>query len=193
MAAPPTEPTPGPASEPDVYVRGVRARAEANTRTVVRFLIGLTLLILVVVVIVTTLGAAQQDSNQTRLQRHGVPVEITVTRCEGVTSGIGQALNYDVCRGNYTLAGRRYNAVIGGNRVAHPIGQTLAGVTVPGDPGLLSTATAVGKRFSPWTPYITPIILAAVTVVLVLGLLLWSRWRQRAGGRGQTVPAAPVG
>jgi hypothetical protein len=177
---------PGTTSEDVPYFRA-RAGGRVDGRRVGRILLGATLVILAVVVIATTIGAAIQDSNQTRLQRDGVPVEVTVTGCEGVSSGIGQALIYDVCRGSFTLDGRRYNAVIGGNRVAHPLGQTLRGVTVPDDPTLLSTAGAVAKKFSPWTPFITPIVLAVVTVALALGLVLR---RRRVRSRPPDAPQA---
>jgi len=153
--------------------------ARADGRRVARVVATICVLVLTVVAIATTIGAADQNSLQTRLQRHGVPVEVTVTGCVGYGSGIGQAVTFYNCRGNYALDGHSYNEVIGGSRVALPVGQTLAAVAVPGDPALVSTAAAVAKKFSPWTPYITPIVLVAITVVLVAGLLLGPKWRRR--------------
>ena len=171
--------TPGKlTTEPATYIRA-RAGAEVDSRQVIRGLTVFCALVLASVVIATTVGAVHQDSNQTRLQRHGVPVNVTVTGCEGVSSGIGQALIYDICRGSYTFDGHRYNAVIGGNRAAHPVGQSLRAVTVPGDPALISTATAAARKFSPWTPFITPIVLTVVGSALIMFLILWSRRRTR--------------
>ena len=188
MSSPPAASTP----EPGNYIRA-RAGGEVNTRRVLRVLTALCVLVLVVLVIITTLGALNQNSVQRRLQRDGVPVTITVTWCEGVSSGIGQALIYTICRGDYTLDGHRYNEVIGGSRIAHPLGQTIQGVAVPGHPALLSTATAVAKKFSAWTPYITPVVLAAVTVALVLLLWLWPKRRRREPSRPHVVSQAAVG
>jgi hypothetical protein len=188
MSSPPAAPTP----EPGTYIRA-RAGGEVDARRVLRVVMILTVLGLVALVIVTTIGAANQNSVQSRLQRDGVPVKVTVTRCEGVTSGIGQALQYTSCRGDYTLGGHTYNEVIGGNRIGYPVGQTLEGVAVPGHPALLSTATAVAKKFSRWTPYITPLALAAVTAALVLLLWLAPRWRRRAVSKRQLVSQATVG
>jgi hypothetical protein len=167
----------GSPSPPTYYIRA-RAGGEVDARQVGRVLAIIALVVMVAVVIATTVGAANQNSVQTRLQRDGVPVEVTVTGCEGVSSGIGQALIYDICRGDYTFDGHRYNEVIGGNRAAHPVGQKLRAVTVPGHPALLSTADAVARTFSPWTPFITPIALAASTVALALVLIRWSRRRR---------------
>jgi hypothetical protein len=188
MSSPPAPSTPGSGT----YIRA-RAGGEVDARRVLRVVMFLCVVGLVALVIITTIGAANQNSVQSRLQRDGVPVKVTVTQCEGVTSGIGQALQYTTCRGDYTLAGHRYNEVIGGSRVVHPIGQTLEGVAVPGHPALLSTATAVAKKFSSWTPYITPIVLAAVTVVVLLVLLLAPRWRRRAVSKRRLVSQATVG
>jgi hypothetical protein len=172
------DPAGTPSGQP-TYIRA-RAGGEVDGRRVARYLLAGCTGVMAILVIVTAVGAATQNSVQARLQRHGVPVTITVTGCEGVSSGIGQALIYDICRGNFTIGGHQYNEVIGGNRTVHPVGQTLAGVTVPGDPALLSTRTAVAKRFSRWTPFITPIVLAAVTVVLAVLLgLLWRTTRRR--------------
>jgi hypothetical protein len=181
--------TPGPTSGEKSYVRA-SAGSDVDARKVGRFALIVCVLALAGVAIATTVGAARQDSSQTRLQRDGVPVEVTVTGCAGYSSGIGQAVTYYSCRGEYTLAGHRYNEVIGGTRTVHSEGQVLRGVTVPGDPSLLSTATAVAKRFSPWTPYVTPIVLAALAIALALGLLLWPRWRRRADSKRPTVRGA---
>ena len=184
----PTAPE-GSTSGPGNYIRA-SAGSTADAGRVIRFIIALCALVLAVLVIVTTIGASRQNSVQARLQRDGVPVVITVTFCEGVSSGIGQAIVYYHCKGDYTLGGHTYNEVIGGNTAVHPLGQKLQGVAVPGHPALLSTATAVAKKFSRWTPYVTPIVLAAAFIALALVLLVWSRRRTRSPATRQEASTA---
>jgi PhnB protein len=173
MSPPPA----GSTSEPTPYIRA-RAGGDVDARKVGRALIALTVLALAGVVVATTIGAAHQNSAQTKLQRFGVPIDVTVVGCVSYGSGIGQGVTYWACRGAYTLDGHVYRSEpIGGNRAFQPAGKTLRAYTVPGDPSLVSAA-AVTKKFSSWTPYITPIVLAVVTVALALGLVLWPRRRR---------------
>jgi hypothetical protein len=99
-----------------------------------------------------------------------VPVTVTITGCTGYGSGIAQAVNYYQCTGTYTLDGGFYTEVIGGLRSQMPNGHQLAAVVVRGDPASVTTAGSVAKPGSRFAPYITPIALGAVVVVLALGL-----------------------
>jgi hypothetical protein len=179
-----------PGSTPDEtpYIRA-RAGGQVDVHKVGRVVLAFCVLVLAGVTVATAVGAAHQNSAQTKLQRRGVPVEVTVTSCFSFGDGIGQAVNYYGCHGTYTLDGHRYSAAIGGTRTYHPAGQKLSAFTVRGDPGLLSTATAVAKKFSPWTPFITPIILGIATVALAVGMFLWPR---RGRSRRGAVPSATV-
>jgi hypothetical protein len=170
MSAPPAAPTP----RDTTYIRG-GGGVEVDTGRVVRFVVACCVLVLVGVVIDMTISAADQNSRVTRLRHQGVPVEVTVTGCVGYGSGIGQGVVYYTCRGTYGFGGRRYNEVIGGIRNDLAVGQTLRAVTVPGHPALVSTADSVARTSSSWTAYVTPIVLGVVTVVLILGLVLWPK------------------
>ena len=179
MPSAPAGPTPGPSR----YIRG-GGGVEVDSRRIVRWAGLLCVLALAGVVIALTISAVGDNSRQTRLKEHGVPVEVTVTGCVGIGSGIGQATAGYTCRGSYSLDGNEYTAVIRGANDALPAGDVLQGVTVRGDPGLLSTASAAAKQHSSWTPFVTPIVLGAITVVLAIGLFVWtSRYR-----RGRSEP-----
>jgi hypothetical protein len=89
------------------------------------------------------------------------------------------AIEYWECRGTYGLDGHAYTEVIGGSRTHLLDGQTLPAVAVPGDPGLLSTTTALAHHSSAWTPYVTPTILGALVVISSLGWAGWSRRQRR--------------
>jgi hypothetical protein len=167
----------GPPGE-TVYMRA-SAGGVVDPRRVVRVLGVAGVVVLLVLVVTLTVSAANQNSRLTRLQHHGVRVSATVTGCTAYGSGIAQAVEAYICRGRYTLDGHGYESVIGGSRSLHPVGQVIPAVTIRGDPQLLSTATAVDKEHTSWTPYLTPIILAVVAVALAVGLVVWSRRHPR--------------
>jgi hypothetical protein len=165
MSATPTRSTPGDSG----YIRG-GGGVDVNVGRVGRFLAVLCVLVLIALTVVTAVSASNQNSRAAKLRNRGVPVEVTVTGCVGISSGIAQAIQYYQCRGEYTVNGQRYNEVIGGVRSALPNGQTLHGVTAAGDPALVSTVGAA-KRGS----YAVPIVLGALALVLIIVVLLWSR------------------
>jgi hypothetical protein len=155
---------------------------EIEPSRLVRVAIGVCVVLLVGIVIDMTISAANQESRQARLRQQGVPVEVVVTGCLGSGSGSGQTVAGYTCRGTYTLGGHRYNEVIGGTTVVHPVGQQLRAVAVPSEPTLVSTADGVARKHSSWTPYITPAILGALAIALALAFFLWPQWR-RTGRR----------
>jgi hypothetical protein len=170
MSAPPAGSTPGEAG----YIRG-GGGVEVNTGRLVRFLVVLCVLVLVALTVATAVSAANQNSRAGKLQNAGAPVDVTVTGCVGISSGIAQAIQYYQCRGTYSVGGQRYDEVIGGVRSALPAGQTVHAVTAKGDPALVSTVGAAKK-----SSYAIPIVLGVLAAVLVVGLLVWPRRRRRS-------------
>jgi hypothetical protein len=165
------------------HLRGVRV-AEVDPRRVFWVVAAVVLLGLVASTVALTISAARQDARLHRLHHDGVPVEVTATGCVGISSGVGMGIEYWECRGTYTLGGHSYNQVIRGSRAHLENGQKVQAIAVPGEPDLLSTVDAAAKKYSPWTAYVTPIILGAVTVALILGLMVWSILRRRSRSSG---------
>jgi hypothetical protein len=60
-------------------------------------------------------------------------------------------------------------------------------IAIPGQPGLSAPATA-GAKYSTWTPYITPIILAGLILAMVVGGWWWSRRRRGRNPAPDSVP-----
>ena len=145
------------------YLRGVRV-ADVDTGRVVRVLVVVVLIGLIVLAGVLTVSATSQSSRLSKLRDHGVPVALTVTGCLAISSGIGMSVEYWDCRGSYTLGGHRYNELIGGSRAHLDDGQVVEAIAVPGEPALVSLSTSVSQPRSSFTPYVTPIILAALSV-----------------------------
>ena len=115
MSATPAGSTPGQAG----YIRG-GGGVDVNTGRLLRFLVVLCVLVLIALTVATAVSAANQNSRAAKLQSQGVPVDVTVTGCVGIDSGIAQAIQYYQCRGAYSVDGQRYNEVIGGVRSALP-------------------------------------------------------------------------
>jgi hypothetical protein len=152
-----------------------------------RALFLVALVALAVLTVVLVVSAVRDNSRVSAFRRHGVPVVATVTGCRGVGSGIGDGIQYWVCRGNYTLAGQTYNEVIDGSRSELAVGQQVQAVAVPGRPSLLSTASALASAHTSSAAYVTPAVLGCVTLVMAVAFVLWSRRtaardRLRAGG-----------
>jgi hypothetical protein len=165
------------------HFRGVRV-AEVDPRRVFWVVAAVVLLGLVGSTVALTISAGRQDARLHRLHHDGVPVQATASGCVGISSGVGMGIEYWECRGTYTLGGHTYNQVIRGSRAHLENGQKVQAIAVPGEPDLLSTVDAAGQKYSPWTAYVTPIILGAVTVACILGLLVGSKLRRRSGSPG---------
>jgi hypothetical protein len=84
----------------------------------------------------------------------------------------------DVCRGTFTLDGRRYSEPFPGS-AAHTQGQSLQIIVVPGDPALQAPACIVNTEHSSWTVYVLPAILFIELLLILVGLAIVCR-RDRA-------------
>jgi hypothetical protein len=175
-------------SEGGDYVRGVRI-GDMEATPVIRVIAIAVLLVVLAIAVALTIGAAHENSRVNLVRHRGVPVQVTVTGCQGISSGVGMGIEYWECRGAYTLGGQSYNEVIGGSRARLQTGQIVPAVAVPGHPGLLSTGAA--RAHSSWKPYLAPIILGALFVTGVLAFVWWSKRRHGRAAPGAG-PAEPV-
>jgi len=167
------------------YTRGVRL-ASVDAGRVIRIFLALCLLSTVVLAAVLTASAAGDDDRLNTLRHHGVPVVVTVTDCLGVGASINIGVQYWQCHGDYTLAGRKFHEVIGGNRAQLDAGSQIQAVAVAGQPSLLSTTASIGPGHSLWAPFVTPVILWGAVVLALGGWGAW--WLRRKQKR--SVPEA---
>lgn len=158
-----------------------------NGRRIAVVLGALGLAVLIAVTAFVASSAVSANSQIDRLRSQGVPVQMTVTGCLGISSGIGMGIEYWQCRGTYSLGGRTYEEIIGGQRQLLDAGQRIAVVAVPGHPALVSIPQALRRRHS----YTLAEVLAAVTVAWMLaGVALVARdRRRRRPGRPATAGA----
>jgi hypothetical protein len=136
--------------------------------------VGVTLVVLAVVTVVLFVAGADKNAQQSSLSRDGVPVSVTVTHCLAEMGGSGSNLTGYACTGTYTVDGTKYTESIPGNALHDP-DSTVRGVTVPGNPSLLSTADIVRAQPPSWKVFIVPTILAVVLVALVVSILVRRR------------------
>src|ERR1700728_100893 len=153
-----------PTSGPIMTLRG--AGVEVDGRRVARVLVGACLVALAVVVVVLFVAGFQKNAQINRLRQHGIPVKVTVSGCRGLMGGSGSNLVGYSCTGTFTVDGHRYSEAIPGNTL-YGSGATLRGITVPGDPGLLTAASVLATEHSSWRVFIVPTILLVVLALLV--------------------------
>ena len=90
-------------------------------------------------------AGARKNAQIADLRQHGVPVEVTITGCQGLLGGSGSNAAGYACRGTFTLDGRRDDEALPGNTLLSP-GTKVRAVAVPGDPGPRLDAGDPGRR-----------------------------------------------
>lgn len=166
------DPTPdaGPSGEPRVAaLRG--AGVEVDTARAGRVAAWLGVAVVVVVALVLLVAGYRKNAQITALKSHGVPVEVTVTRCLALIGGTGQSPAGFECTGTYTVDGRHFTEGLPGN-ANRPVGSVVTGLVASDDPALLSTPSAVAAEHTSAGVYLLPglLLLAAAggTVWLVV-------------------------
>jgi hypothetical protein len=150
-----------------------------DARRVGGVIVGLVLVALAVLTVVLFVAAAHKNTQITRLRQDGVPVAIRVSGCLGLLGGSGSNPAGYTCRGSFTLDGRRHNEAIPGDTL-HPPGTMLRGVSVPGDPALVTTASALAGEHTSWRVFILPAVLLVLLVVGVGAVVLRRRHVRRS-------------
>jgi hypothetical protein len=165
-----TQVTTGNIDSPDGPLTNLRgAGVDVDVRRVGQVVIGICLVGVAVLAVIQLVAGFQKNAQINSLRNNGVPVQIRVSGCLGLLGGSGSnAAGYD-CRGTFTLDGRTYTENLPGNSLLTP-GTTLPGVSVPGDPALVSTPSIVADQHPSWTVFTVPVILLvflpAILVVL---------------------------
>ncbi len=165
----PADPPEGPVST----LRG--AGVDVDPRRAGRVAIGICLVALAVVAVVLLVAGIQKNDQANNLHHHGVVVDVTVSNCIGLLGGSGSNVAGYACKGTYSVNGHHYEEAIPGSNSILRAGSVIRGVTVPGDPGLLSTPAMVAAQRASWKVYIAPAILLVVLLLSVATLILRRR------------------
>jgi hypothetical protein len=174
-----TQVTTGDIESPDGPLTNLRgAGVDVDVRRVGQVVIGICLVGVAVLAIIQLVAGFQKNAQINSLRNNGVPVQIRVTGCMGLLGGSGSnAAGYD-CRGMFTLDGQTYTENLPGNTLLTP-GSTLQGVSVSGDPALVSTPNIVAAEHPSWTVFTVPVILLVFLAAILAVLFI-----RRRGVRG---------
>jgi hypothetical protein len=173
---------PPPAADAVDYIRGSGGVA-VEGRRVLRVIVVFILASLAVLTVLLLIEAIGKNARINRLHHDGVPVHVTVSSCLGLASGTGITTIGYKCRGTFSLAGHRYDEVIGGSTAEHQAGDTVAAVVDPHHPSNLVAAGAVTRDRASGAAFLIPAIPALLFV-----LLLAFMWRPLS--RPRPTPAA---
>ncbi len=167
-----------PADRPVSTLRGAGVTADA--RRVGKVVVAACLVALAGVTVGLFVAGASKNAQITSLRSHGVPVEVTVTKCHGLLGGSGSNGAGYACRGTFEIGGHRYNEAIPGYGQLSP-GSSIRGVAVPGNPPLFSTAGAAATERASWRVFILPSVLAVILVLLLGAVVLRIRHVRKPG------------
>jgi hypothetical protein len=129
---------------------------------------------LVATAVVLLVAGVDKNSQATSLQHQGVPVEVTVTGCQGLLGGSGSNAAGYACTGTYSYSDRHFAKTIPGTAFFR-VGTVVRGVVVPSDPGLLSTPQAVASQRASWRVFLAPVVLLLVALVAIVMMIRIAR------------------
>jgi hypothetical protein len=142
---------------------------DVDVRRVTRVVVGLCLVSLFVSAAVLFVAGFHDNAQMNELRTDGVPVEITVAKCLGLLGGSGSNQAGYACTGSFTVDGHRYVEPIPGDVLLAP-GTRIAGIASSRDPSLFTTAAVAARQHASFNVYITPVVLLAAFLLIVVGL-----------------------
>lgn len=155
------------------------ASVDVDARRTGRVVVVLGLVSVTVAAVFLLVAGIQNNDRITRLQRDGVPVQVTVAGCRGLLGGSGSNPVGYSCSGSFTLAGHRYRAGIPGDALLAP-GSRLRMLTIAGDPGPLADPAVAAREHPSAQVYVLPAVLLGLVAVTVGALGLRRRPDQPA-------------
>ena len=158
-------------------LRGAEVAVDARRAGLVAVVV--VLATLAVTTVALFVAGAERNARITRLEHQGVTVPMTVGGCRGLLGGSGSNAAGYRCWGTLTVGGHRYSEGIPGSSLLAP-GAVLRMVTVPGDPGLLSTPAALAHDRPSARVFVLPAVLSVALVLALVALLARRRRSQPA-------------
>jgi hypothetical protein len=153
-------------SKPEASVAMLRgARIEVDAARVGRVLGGAVLVALAALAIAFFAIGAHKNAQINELRQHGVPIEVTVTKCLGLMGGSGSNGAGYACNGTFRLGSHHFAEAVPGDDLFAP-GTKLAAVTAANGSGLFAPVNVLAGEHASWTVFIVPAVLALVSVAL---------------------------
>jgi hypothetical protein len=129
---------------------------------------------LLVASVALAVAGSRKNDQINQLRQHGVAVVVTSTSCQGLLGGSGSNGVGYVCRGAFTLDGRRYDENLPGNTLLPP-GTKVDAIAVPSDPGLVTTPAILAGEHASNTAFVLPVVLGVLAVGAVIVLVFLRR------------------
>jgi hypothetical protein len=168
-----------PESSPEGPVATLRgARIEVDSARVGRVLGGAALVALAVFAIVFFVVGAHKNAQINELHQHGVPVEVTITKCLGLMGGSGSNAAGYACTGTFHLDGRLFAEDVPGVALYAP-GTKFAAVAAANRSGLFAPVSVLAGERASWTVFIVPGVLALAAAALLSAWMLRRRRLRR--------------
>ena len=157
---------------PVAMLRG--ARIEVDAARVGRVLGGAVLAAFAVFAVVFFVVGAHKNAQINELRQHGVPVEVTVTKCLGLMGGSGSNGAGYACSGTFRLGGHLFAEAVPGDVLYGP-GTKLAAIAAANGSGLFAPVDVLAGERASWTVFIVPAVLVLVFVALAGAWMLRRR------------------
>ncbi len=129
---------------------------------------------------VSFISAASTNARITRMQSHGIHVEVTVTNCVGQIGGSGSNNAGYVCQGTYRARNTQYHETIGSMTTFAPFGASVAAVADPAKPSTITLAAALRHSSASDGAYLVP---SALSLAFVVGVAVVVRRRRREAAK----------
>jgi len=162
---------------PVAALRG--AGVEVDTARAGRVAGWVAVAVVVAVGLVLLVAGFRKNAQIEDLRAHGVPVQVTVTRCLALIGGTGQSPAGYECTGTYVYGGVHFTEGLPGNGNL-PVGSSVTGLVSSGDPALLSTPSTVGSEHTSLTVYVVPSLLLLAGAGGAAWLVVLQRRRRSA-------------
>jgi hypothetical protein len=162
-------------SEPLTTLRG--ARVDVDVRRAARVIVVILLVALAGIVASLFVADANTNSEITSLQRHGVPVVLTVTGCKALLGGSGSNAAGYRCRGIFELKGHQYQETVPDDSL-YALGSKVNVIAAGNDPGLIATPHQVRTERASWNLFIVPVVLLVVLIASLTAIVLRRKSRR---------------
>jgi hypothetical protein len=115
-----------------------------------------------------------------RMKAHGVPVSVAISNCVGNMGGSGSNVAGYVCRGTYTVDGKKYNEIISSMTTFATPGSRVSAIADPSQHGYVALASAIQHSSSSSAAFVVLIILTVI--LMLLAALLFRLARRQSPG-----------
>jgi hypothetical protein len=153
-------------------LRGAGVEVDVGRLGYVAAVLGLGAVMVVVGVLLV--AGIKKNAQISSLKAHGVPMELTVTKCLALVGGTGQTPAGFECTGTYDYRGHHYSEGVPGSANL-PVGSTVHGTVASDDPALFSTPQTVASEHSTVARVLLPALLLAVAVALLAWIVVRRR------------------